>query len=133
MEQDLQIYENGQYKNIYPKTRYKRNGKNYVIENGQKVPLFLGLEDGNHTIVKKHKFVDGKKIEKPTYTMYVCIVEYKGEEVSFILYENDHEKYSSAGGVGDKVKISLKKETMVNPVNGQEQMIEKLYFDKVEE
>lgn len=134
MEQDLKIYENGQYKNIYPKTKYKRNGPKLVLdENNKKIPLYEGLDDGNHIVVEKTSFAEGKKIEKPTYVMYVCQVTYKGEDVSFVLYETEHAKYASAGDVGDKVRITLRKESVVNQKTGNEMMVERLYFDKVEE
>lgn len=132
MEQELEIFENGNYKNIYPRTRYKRAGGKVVIDNGKKVVAFQGLEDGNHIIVEKSGFAEGKKIERPEFTLYVCGVKYKDEMVSFALYENDHAKFASAGGVGDKVKISCKKELVVNLKTGVENMVDKLYFEKVE-
>lgn len=131
MEQDLQIYENGQYKNVYLKTRYKRNGRDLVIEGGKKVPEFMGLEDGNHIIVEKVDFAEGNKIEKPTYTMFSCKALYKGQEISFVLYERDHINWASAGGVGDKVKISCIKETIVNKKTGSEMLVDNLVFEPV--
>lgn len=132
MEQELEIYENGNYKNIYPKTRYKREGGKFVIEGGKKVVLFQGLEDGNHVIVTKTNFAEGKKIEKPTFTLYSCGVNYKDQLVTFALYESEHARFASAGGAGDKVKISCQKELVVNPKTGTESMADKLYFEKVE-
>ena len=133
MEQILTPEVKGQYKNLTLKTRYKREGKNVVLdENRKKIVLSQGLEDGNHIMIKK-KFKSGVEIAKPTYTIYSCVVEYKGEDVSFIVYKADHEKFEKAGEPGDMVKISLTKEVSINPKTGAESLIEVLHFDKVED
>lgn len=132
-EQDLEIKANGDFKNIYLKTRYNRDSKgDLVLKDGKKVVLEQGLEDGNFVIVEK-VFPTGMKIEKPTYTFYSCKVKYKDDEVTFILYENEHEQYLSCGGQGDKVKISLTKETVINKKTGAESLRDCLHFEKIEE
>jgi len=133
MKQDLEIYENGAYKNIYLKTKYKRDKSgNIELSDGKKIPLFRGLDDGNHVLVEKTGFIEGRKIEKPTYTLYSCQVKYKEQVVSFVLYETEHSLFASCGGIGDAIKISLKKEFGVNRKTGVEQVFERLSFTKMD-
>ncbi len=117
VEQDLEITENKGYKNISLKPNPAK-GRD-------------GLKDGNHVIVTKN-FAEGRPINMSTYTIYSCGVRYKDEDVSFILNEKEHSAYANTGGVGDKVKITLRKETFTNPINGNEQIAKRLYFEKVE-
>jgi DNA-directed RNA polymerase subunit L len=131
MEKDLEIIQNGTYNNINLKTKYQRQAGKFVIKDGKKVVLQQGLDDGDFIIVKKHKFAEGKEIIKPTYTFFNCNVLYKDKEVSFIVYEKEHVKFASCGGIGDDVKITLKKELGVNAQTGVEQIYENLYFEKV--
>ena len=130
MEQDIEIIPNGKFKNINLKTKYKRDSQNnLVIEDGKKVIIAQGLDDGNYITVKKTKFAEGRRVDRPTYTFFSCGVEYKGEEVSFILYEDDHAKFASCGGLDDTIKISLKKELKLNKKTGQDILVDNLYFE----
>ena len=43
--------------------------------------------------------------------------------------QKDHENYAKCGGIGDKVKISCIKETVI--VRGEEKLAEVLHFEKV--
>ena len=66
-----------------------------------------------------------------TYTFYSCTVDYQGEEVSFVLYEQDHQAFADCGGVGDQVKISVTKEPRFNKKTGAESLVEVLHFERV--
>lgn len=131
MEQVLEIKRNGKFNNITLKTRYQYSNGKFVLKEGKKVILDKGLEDNNFVIVTKHQFADGSPVNKGTYTFFNCKVMYNEEEVSFALYEKEHIKYSATGGVGDSVKITLKKELSTNAKTGVEQMFENLYFEKI--
>jgi hypothetical protein len=67
------------------------------------------LKSGESIIVSK-KFATGRpnvlKNAQGSYTLYSCLVVYEGQEVYISLYEKDHNKYASVGGVDDKVKIT---------------------------
>ncbi len=120
---------------------YKKTGRKFDLKDGKKVVLNQGLEDGNFVIVTK-QFESGMlikegpidaKTHKPTYVLYGVRVKYKDEEnVSFTLFEKDHEAFSKVGGIGDKIKIELNKEVYVNPNTGMEGISEKLTFSLVE-
>jgi len=119
MEQKLEVTTNGQYKNIGLKTTYERDNQgNLIIENGEKKVKVAGIEDGNYIIVTK-KFAEGKACPDKGYGIsYICAVEYEGEDVGFFLKDYEHDTYKDLGGVGDKVKISLKKEMKTNKKTG---------------
>lgn len=140
MEQELEITQNGDFKNIYLKTMYKKQGGKFVVENGKKVVDKQGLEDGNHILVKK-KFPEGRLIKtgptnpktgKPTYLLYSVLVTYGDTDVSFMLFEDDYHAFNACGGVDDTVKIELNKEAYVNTKTGMEGVKEQLNFSKVE-
>lgn len=134
-EVKLPIEVKGAFKNIRLKTLYKTNpDKSPVLdENNQKIVVAQGLEDGDHIIVTKNdKFLDGREIKMPTYTMYSCSVTYNDEKVSFLVYSEEHEEFKNCGGLGDKVKISLKKGIQINRKTGLEMIVAKLIFEKVD-
>jgi len=89
----------------------KKTGKNYLNINltnrFDKVTgeVTKGIPVGDHIIVQKI-FEKGYKNEKPNYTIYSCLVRYKGEEVGFPLFEKDHEAFAACGGVDDNIMIS---------------------------
>jgi hypothetical protein len=89
----------------------------------------------NHIIVKKSKYAAGmakegvSKFGGTPYKYFICNVEYDGKECSFLLYEKDHEKWASTGGVDDKVKISAREVPVVQ--NKQKKLVFVLDFEKV--
>lgn len=97
-----------------------------------------GIQSGNHVIVEK-VFVDGgtgiesklffKKDGSPEIS-FACKVIYDGVEAAFFLNEKEHAAYASCGGIGDKIKISLTKETYFD-LKGTERIAKKLSFVKV--
>lgn len=116
VEQDIQITKNGEFNNLNLKPKLIKGIK--------------GLEDGNHIVVEK---IYKDAIEKTgTYgKFYGCKVLYKGEQVSFILNPKEYAEFAAQGDIGDKVKITLKKEVKLNPKSGIEMIVSKLHFLKV--
>jgi len=126
-EQKLEIKENGQYKNIELKSKLHKG--------------IVGLDDGNYVIVEKvftegYEFISErlKDANGDPLKSYSCRVLYGEEntEVSFWLNAREHKIYAELGGIGDKVKIILHKETMINPKTGTEMLINKLSFEAFE-
>ena len=117
-EQELEITQNGEYKNI----RLKPN-----LVKGLK-----GLEYDNYIIVEKTDFAEGMEFNGQFGKSYSCRVTYKDEQVSFWLNEREHTAYKGVGGVGDKVKITLFKHTFTNPKTGMEGAVPRLKFELVE-
>ena len=100
-EQELQIYtttgkDNKEYKNIVLKTKVdKATGE---VRQGLKTDHFITVEKA---------FADGRKVAGGAdWTMFGCGAKYKGEEVSFVLYDRDHDAWKECGGVGDVIRIS---------------------------
>lgn len=115
MEQELKLVTNGDFKNLHLKPNIKKG-----IE---------GLEDGNYAVVGKvHK--EGLEKEGMYGKYYICRVNYRGDECSFILNEKEHAAFSACGDLGDDVKITLKKETIQNYKTGVEMIVKKLYFER---
>lgn len=120
MEQTLQPTVNGKYLNLQIKPK-KGVG---------------GLTNGNHIVVEK-SFADGTPIPSTLYknkdgspqVSFSCKVKYNGQDVSFFLNEAEHSKFAAIGGIGDKVKITLTKEPMVNPISGIEMLVPRLNFE----
>lgn len=132
-EQQLEIEQNGEYKNInlIPKYKWDKSKKQFVIENGQKVLVKDGLQPDNFIVVEK-QFVDGQLVKGNFGDSYSCKVIYAGEEnVSFWLKPYQHEQFAQCGGVGDKVKITYVKEMKIDPKTGQERAYDNLVFSKV--
>ena len=101
-EQVLDVYDSGKvnqktgqtYKNIYLKTKVdKATGE-----------VFQGLKAGHHIVVQK-VFEKGYEFKGEDYSSFSCLVKYGDHEVTFWLYDKDHEKYAAIGGVDDFVKI----------------------------
>lgn len=86
-EQKISITPKGQYKNIDLKD----------------------IDNGNFIIVEK-VFAEGMRFDKGSgkdaYSFYVVKVKYLDEEVGFLLYEEPHQEFARAGGIGDRVKIT---------------------------
>jgi len=132
-EQELEIQKvevgDRTFNNLYLKSNLKRGIK--------------GLDDGNYVIFEK-MFPSGIPIKSKfeNSEAYNCRVKYKGEECSFLLGERtnklgqktmtEHTDFESCGGVGDKVKITLNKVPVQNPVTGAEVLSQRLTFEKVE-
>ena len=120
VEQTLQPTVNGKYLNLQIKPK-KGVG---------------GLSHGNFIIVEK-AFAEGKPIPSTLYknkdgspqVSFNCGVKYNGQDVSFFLNEAEHAKFAAIGGIGDKVKITLTKEPMVNPMSGIEMLVPRLSFE----
>jgi hypothetical protein len=113
VEQEIEIRTNGAFKNIELKPKLHKGIK--------------GLTSGNHIVVSKI-YKDGMEKEGQYGKYYIAKVLYKDEEVSFFLNEKEHEAFSKAGNIGDKVKITLNKESFVNKKTGVESMLNKLTF-----
>jgi len=113
MEQEINIVENGQYKNINLKPKPMKG--------------ITGIDNGNYIIVEK-VFAEGFENEGKFGKSYSCKVRYKDEECSFWLNEKEHAIYGPLGGVGDLIRISLNKESFVNPKTGVEMLYNKLTF-----
>ena len=128
-EQKIEITENGQYKNIGLRSNLKKGIK--------------GIEDGNYIIVTK-KFAEGKETRSMFEGVkgYNILVEYEGQDVSFFLnnkfradgtqWFDEYDRFNACGGIGDKVKITLRKEPFVNQKTGIEMIKQVLEFEKVE-
>ncbi len=101
--QELEILDSG--------VKNKKTGKNYLninlINRFDKVTgeVTKGIAVGNHIVVQK-VFEKGYENIKPNYTIYSCLVRYKGEEVGFPLFDKDHEKFAACGGVDDNIMIA---------------------------
>jgi len=117
VEQELDIIENGQYKNINLKPKLNKG--------------IAGLEKDNYVIVEK-TFAEGREHVSQYGKSYSCGVSYRGEDVTFWLSEKEHIVYKELGGIGDRVKITLTKESFVNKKSGVEMLYNKLNFELVE-
>ena len=96
-EQKLEIVPNGEYNNITLKTRVNKS-------TGQ---VSQGLTAGNYITVTKEGYDEARLIDKGSYNLYSCNVEYDGEVVSFLLNRDDEgEDWNACGGIGDKIKIT---------------------------
>lgn len=107
-EQELNIQEKGQYKNIDLR---EMNNESFIV-------------------VKK-QYAEGRKVSTPKFDFYSCSVEYKGEVVTFGLYEEAHDEYTKVGGEGDHVKITCFKE-MYQDAKKQDKVKRTYKFEKVE-
>ncbi len=104
-EQELDIVENGAYKNINPKPNANKGIK--------------GLDIDNFITVEK-VFAEGLEIasKNPKWSpFYSCKVKYKNEEVSFLCSQKEHDIFKEVGGIGDNIKIILVEERKVNKNN----------------
>jgi len=115
-----------------------------IVTNGQYKNIDLGqMQDGDSIVVTK-KFDVSKKTKKNEgtdneWTMIQDIVEYNGEDVGFFMckgYKSDGtyvsnvkyaETYDELGGVGDKIKITMKK-GMTSRTNKKTQKAEDIVF-----
>jgi len=50
-------------------------------------------------------FIDPVTKESKVSTSYLIVADYKGDEVSFFLNKNEHEKWLSAGVSGQKIRL----------------------------
>jgi len=82
-EQELEITQNGEYKNINPKT----------------------LEDGNYILInKKVELEKNGKYGK----FYIVIADYKEKTVSFFLSGKQGDAYKVLGNEDDTIKVTAK-------------------------
>lgn len=118
-EDNLEIMETQKdgrvFKNLNLKTRVKAGA---VIQ---------GIQPGNHIVVKKTTFPEGRKL--PNFPLYSCTCEYKGEQVSIVLNEQEHEHWKQFD-IDDNIKISLEQEPY--EFQGKKGMKAVLTFEKVE-
>jgi hypothetical protein len=122
----MEIKTNGDYKNVSLKNKYK-------VEDGKKVITQQGINPGESAILEKI-FAEGQERDGKFGTFFSCKAKLEtGDEVSFILNPKQHEAFRTCGGVGDKVRETVTKETFINPKNGNEGMYEALNFDLVED
>lgn len=116
MEQQLDIQE-------------KTTGdKVYYNINLKPKPGKPGLTDGNHVVVEK-VYLEGYKFDGKFGPVYSCSVKYKGKQCTFLLNEKEHNKYKEVGGIGDNIKITLYKESFINPKTQIEMLLPKLKFE----
>lgn len=133
-ETKLEIKQNGQHNNMTVKTRYKwdKAKKQFVLENGKKVVVEQGLPINTYVVVEKLQAA-GYENKGEFGSSFSCKVKYQDKDCSFWLKDTktqpDHANYAKCGGIGDKVKISCTKETVV--VRGEEKLAEVLHFEKV--
>lgn len=118
-EGKLEVKQNGEYNNIYPKGYPKIGAK--------------GLEPGQFVLLKKAgDYAEGYKREAQgkfgPYNTYDCRVEYDGVECGMRLFRDDeHESFKLAGGIGDTIKCEL---NLVQDAKGAYRP--RLTFSKVE-
>lgn len=117
-EQKLEIKKNGEYKNIYFKDKPAEG--------------ITGLAAGSHTFITKTPFAEGIEKEGKYGSFYVCKAEYEGEEVGFLLNAKEHEKYASAGGVDDVVKVEMTEKAITNFKTKVKMLVPTLEFTLVE-
>lgn len=113
-------------------TNIGKDGKEYYNLNLKPKPLknIKGLDDGNFIIVEK-VFIEGYEIESKYGKIYSCKVKYDNKEPTFILNEKEHAVYKNIGGIGDGVKITLNKRSVLNKMTGMEMIVPTLSFEKV--
>ena len=118
-EQNIEITQNGSYLNLDLKPKHNQGIK--------------GLEAGNYVIVEKiyaeaYEIQPKNEGQKPFYS---AKVKYKGQEPTFLLSQAEHDQFKITGGIGDKVKITLSKESRINPKTNVEMLISVLNFERV--
>lgn len=118
-EATIPIETQGNFKNISLKQKW---------EEGTQVRP--GLGDGEYIIVEKDTYNEGREVVTQYGKSFSCGVKYNDESVSFWLTPEEHEKYVSVAGIGDKVKILNLKETFT--FKGAEKKKNVLHFSKVE-
>ena len=117
-ETAIEIQVKGTYRNIYLNT----------------------IKSGDYIIVKK-RFAEAKARESPSKfkagamnTFYSCGVEYKGENVSFLLNKaEDAAAFNECGGIGDSLKITHEQSIATKSVRGvvKPVVVDKYTFEKV--
>ena len=99
MEQKLEITKTSkgdkEYNNLNLKTKVDKATGSVV----------QGLNVGNHIIVEKGEFAEGKEVGQ--YGSFLCNVKYEGVDVAFFLKDKEHPNFAACGGCGDKVKITM--------------------------
>lgn len=102
-EQNLEIsttVKNGkEYKNLYLKPNVAK--RTFGLDDGKYIIVEKVYPEGFKQVSSQYKDKDGN----PSVS-YSVKANYKGQEVSFFINEEQHEKFKNCGGVGDKVKIT---------------------------
>jgi hypothetical protein len=111
-------------KNIHPKPSAK-NGINGLPENGY--VTVKKIFDEAKSYDSKFKRKDGTPKQFGS-----AKVEYKGEEVYFLLSEPEMEAFNTTGGANDLIKVFWYKESFENRNTGVETVFKRLGFEKVE-
>lgn len=77
------------------------------------------VKDNDFLILQKGNFEEGiertavSKFSKEDYTFYSCKALYDGDEISFLLYDVDHQGYKTIS-VDSMFKMTVKKEAYVD-------------------
>ena len=100
-EFDLEIFQVGEYKNISPKKANLEAGTNPIPMN-QYIVIEKVFENG----LEKTKSFKQQNGEMKESKFYIMKVKYKNEDVGFIINENEHKSFASAGKAGDKIKMT---------------------------
>jgi hypothetical protein len=116
VEQNIEIIENGQYKNLILKPNLRKGLKGLAID--------------NHIFAEKI-FAEGREVKTKFGSMYSCAVRYKDQDTSFVCSDKEHAQYKACGGIGDKLKITLFKFTWTNKQTGMESSVPRLKFELV--
>ena len=119
----------GKYVNLVVKNKYK-------VEGGKKVMKQQGLNPGEYVVGVK-TFPEGKEIPSNMYKKvdgspqlsFLCVVEVKGEAVSFFVKEHEHEVFKSLP-LGEPIRIGVVKDSFVNAKNAMETFYDKVVFEK---
>lgn len=100
---EIDIVENGQYKNIFPKPTMRTLKQGVTsLKEGESIKVERPFGPIPEDWVKKRTFGDTTKES----AIAKCV--YKGEEVSFFLNSRrDIDNWNEAGGEGDTVLITL--------------------------
>lgn len=110
-EVKIEIQQKGNYNNIFPKKQL--NAEEYI------------------TVVKS-VYAEGLEKEGQYGKYYIGTVDYDGVTVSFFMNPKEHEAFRVAGGIGDKLRIFVKEEQVVNTKTNTKMLIPRMGFEKVE-
>ena len=103
MEEGIKVYDTGRKDkagndiyNVYLKTMVDKTTGDIKV----------GLKP-NQTIIMEKIFAEGYENKKGTYSFFSCKAKYQDKEVSFLLFEKDHDSFKEAGGIGDEFSVTL--------------------------
>lgn len=112
------------------KTKQGTDGKEY------KTIDLKDLEIGNEVIIEKN-YANPSGIERISKKygtpFWIITASYDGEKVGFIIgNKREFAQFETAGGVGDKVRITKFEETLINPRNKSKSIWPRLKFELVQ-